>query len=85
MKRIAGTAFAVASIVALTVGGSASAHNAAHLYLPDGRCVTVGSDREAPLVGPDRVQLDLIPGPGDQYGARFAAVRSPTLYPSDCP
>ena len=75
--------------------GLASAHNAAHFFLPDGTCVNVGSNREAPIVGagnPNQSpgfnpegQLDLIPGPGDQYGARFAADHSPTLLPGPCP
>jgi hypothetical protein len=75
--------------------GLASAHNAAHFFLPDGTCVNVGSDREAPFVGAGNPhqspgfnpegQLDLSAGPGDQYGARFAADRSPTLLPGPCP
>ena len=75
--------------------GVASAHNSGHLIRPDGTCVDVGSSREAPFVGagnPNQSpgfnpagQLDLIPGPGDQYGARFAADHSPTLLPGPCP
>ena len=75
--------------------GVASAHNSGHLIRPDGTCVDVGSSKEAPLVGagnPNQSpgfnpagQLDLIPGPGDQYGARFAADHSPRLLPGPCP
>jgi hypothetical protein len=76
--------------------GFAEAHNAAHILLPDGTCLDVGSNRDAPIVGagnPNQSpgsnnlpgQLDLIPGNGDQYGARFAAERSPILLPGNCP
>ena len=95
MKR---SLLAVASAVitfALPVG-IASAHNAAHLLLPDGSCHDVGSNKDAPIVGagnPNQSpgsnnlagQLDLIPGNGDQYGARWAAERSGTLLPGNCP
>ena len=79
-------------LVALCGATTASAHNAAHVILPDGTCLNVGSGKEAPLVpeqNPNRLdstgQLDLVPGSGDQYGARFAANQSPTLLPGDCP
>jgi hypothetical protein len=79
-------------LTALWGATAASAHNAAHIILPDGTCLNVGSGKEAPLVpeqNPNRLastgQLDLVPGPGDQYGARFAANQSPTLLPGDCP
>jgi hypothetical protein len=79
-------------LLALSSATTASAHNAAHVILPDGTCLNVGSDKEAPLVpeqNPNRLdstgQLDLVPGSGDQYGARFAANESPTLLPGDCP
>ena len=76
--------------------GPAAAHNAAHFYLPDGTCHEVGSNRDAPIVGagnPNQSpgsdnlpgQLDLVPGNGDQYGARFAADHSPRLLPGNCP
>jgi hypothetical protein len=79
--------------------GLASAHNAGHLFKPDGTCVEVGSNRDAPIVGANNPninrsatttnqpnQLDLIPETdGDQYGARYAANQSPTLLPGNCP
>ena len=34
------------------------AHNAGHIFLPDGTCLEIGSFREAPIVGQDRTQLD---------------------------
>lgn len=74
----------------------ASAHNAAHIYI-DGRCLEVGSLKDAPLVGqgaPQNAlgQLDKIYDPvngidvSDQYGARWAATRGNTpLLPGNCP
>jgi len=93
------TIFAVA-VTTLAVGwlapGLASAHNAACLVLPNGTRIDVGSNRDAPIVGagnPNQSpgsnnqpgQLDLIPGNGDQYGARYAADQSPRLLPGNCP
>lgn len=84
-------------LVALVGATAASAHNAAHFYLPDGSCHQVGSDKEAPYVGagnPHQTtagQLDLLSDPrngvdlSDQYGARWAAEHSDRLLPGDCP
>lgn len=79
-------------LLALVAAPSASAHNAGHIILPDGRCLDVGSNKEAPVVAaaaPGDLptgQLDLIPGSGDQYGARFAAVQGNTrILPGECP
>ena len=82
---------------AFAVPASASAHNAGHIFL-DGRCLEVGSDKEAPIVGAgnphqtDSGQLDLIYDPRsgadvtDQYGARWAAIRGNTpILPGNCP
>jgi hypothetical protein len=57
---------AVGALVGATmlVAGPAGAHNAGHHILPDGTCRNVGSFREAPLVGPDRVPLEPGPCPG---------------------
>jgi hypothetical protein len=75
---------------------TASAHNAAHIYV-DGRCLEVGSFKDAPLVGRGAPQdalgeLDLIYDPrngvdvSDQYGARLAAIKGQTpLLPGNCP
>jgi hypothetical protein len=88
---------AVGTIAAVTVPtGIGRAHNAAHVLLPDGTCHNVGSNKDAPIVGegnPNQSpgsnnvpgQLDLIPGNGDQYGARYAADHSPQLLPGNCP
>jgi hypothetical protein len=66
---------------------AAIAHNAGHVFLPDGRCQELGSFREAPLVGQDRTQLDLIPGPQDQYGVSFVGASHLTavVLPGGCP
>lgn len=79
MRRIAMLAGLVA---ALAAAAPVSAHNAGHVVLPDGSCIDVGSGKNAPYVSPnnphvnattDPGRLDLEPGSGDQYGARFAA------------
>ena len=62
----------------------AAAHNAGCVQTGNGDWVFVGSNKPGPYVpeqnphyhaAPDADQgrLDLQPGPGDQYGARFAA------------
>lgn len=90
---------AVIPIVVFSIGAAASpvsAHNAAHILI-DGRCLAVGSGKDAPVVGQGAPQdalgeLDLIYDPksgvdvSDQYGARLAAVEGQTkLLPGDCP
>jgi hypothetical protein len=83
----------VAVVAVAAVGASsASAHNAGHITFPGGRCLEVGSNKEAPVVGEPAPgdlatgQLDLIPGSGDQYGARFAANQGNTpILPGNCP
>ncbi|WP_027483254.1 hypothetical protein [Deinococcus pimensis] len=73
-------------LLVLSSGGYA--HNAGLVRLPNGNCVTVGSEKSGPEVpesnphrntlGPadDLGRLDLIPeSRGDQYGPRFAATR----------
>lgn len=88
--RRALVALAVIALLLLTVS-STFAHNAGHIILPDGRCINVGSLKEAPFVpatNPNQNadgQLDLIPGPGDQYGARYAANQGSTpILPGEC-
>jgi hypothetical protein len=81
-------ALLVAALVAVVGAASASAHNVGHIYI-DGRCLEVGSSKEAPVVGrgaPQNAlgQLDLIYDPqngvdvSDQYGARWAAIQGNT-------
>jgi hypothetical protein len=91
------TAVLLATAVAAACGASsASAHNAGHIFI-DGRCLDVGSSKDAPLVGQGAPQnslgqLDLIYDPvsgidvTDQYGARWAANQGSTpILPSNCP
>jgi hypothetical protein len=69
---------------------AASAHNVGHIFLPDGTCQEVGSVKEAPLVGADRTQLDLVPEtanpPRDEYGTSYVGFwgRTP-IFPGRCP
>jgi hypothetical protein len=89
-------ALLVAMLLAAAGAPTASAHNAGHIYL-DGRCLEVGSSKDAPLVGQGAPQdalgeLDLIYDPkngvdlSDQYGARLAAIRGNTpILPGNCP
>jgi hypothetical protein len=92
-KRIMTVAF-LGALFMLLLAGPASAHNAAHVNLPTGVCVNVGSFESVTL--PDGAQagsivedgekhLDLIEGSGDQYGARLAAEHSPAVEPRGCP
>jgi hypothetical protein len=94
-RTIAAATIGVLASIAVPAG-LATAHNAAHLIRPDGTCLDVGSNRDAPIVGagnPNQSpgsnnqpgQLDLIPGNGDQYGARYAAEHSRRLLPGNCP
>lgn len=54
-------------------GAVASAHNRAHVILPSGQCIVVGSEKSVTL--PDGTLLDLRPEtvPADEFGAAFAA------------
>ena len=68
----------------------AAAHNLGHVTLPDGTCMEIGSAKEAPLVGPDHTQLDLIPQtsnpPFDEYGVSFVGASGNTpIRPGRCP
>lgn len=50
----------------------ASAHNRAHIILPSGDCIIVGSEKSVTL--PDGTRLDLRPEtPPDEIGTAFAA------------
>lgn len=68
----------------------AAAHNLGHVFQPDGTCVEIGSAREAPLVGKDRLQLDLVPAtpnpPRDEFGVSFVGYWGQTpILPGRCP
>src|ERR687898_1717 len=68
------------AIAATVIGGvlrlapaAASAHNRAHIVLPTGECIVVGSEKSVTL--PDGTMLDLRPEttPADEIGSAFAA------------
>ena len=72
------TAFAAGLAASLILPTAASAHNAGHFYLPSGECRNVGAGNDVALPGGAQAPsnggfLDLIPGRGDQFGARYAA------------
>jgi len=60
-------------VTALTLAAVASAHNRAHIILPSGECIIVGSEKSVTL--PDGTLLDLRPEttPADEIGTAFAA------------
>jgi hypothetical protein len=80
MKRIIVAFAGVLAVVASPI--VAGAHNAGHVFLPDGTCLLIGSFRSAPLVGQDRTQLDLIPEttnpPFDEFGVSFVGANGQT-------
>ena len=77
MKRRVYFLAAVAAAAALAVAPTASAHNRAHIVLPNGSCIIVGSEKSVQL--PDGTYLDLYPEdgpyPNDEYGTSFAALQ----------
>ena len=71
MKRRVYFLAAVAVAAAFAVAPTASAHNRAHLILPDGSCIIVGSEKSVTL--PDGTLLDLDPSvDGDNIGTSYA-------------
>jgi hypothetical protein len=66
-------AAAAASVLALMLSPAAPAHNRAHIILPNGDCLIVGSEKSVTL--PDGTMLDLRPEttPADEIGTAFAA------------
>jgi hypothetical protein len=71
MKKI-GTSLGVVAALALTPASTALAHNRAHVVLPTGACIIVGSEKSVTL--PDGTFLDLRPEtPADEIGTAFAA------------
>jgi hypothetical protein len=71
MKKISTVLLVLAT--ALTLAAAASAHNRAHIILPSGECIIVGSEKSVSL--PDGTLLDLRPEtqPADEIGTAFAA------------
>jgi len=74
MKNIRTLLLVIATAaLALTFAPLASAHNRAHVILPTGQCIVVGSEKSVTL--PDGTFLDLRPEttPADEIGTAFAA------------
>ncbi len=73
MKKV--TMLVLATALTLTLAPAGSAHNRAHVILPDGRCIIVGSEKYVTL--PDGTRLDLRPETpwwvADEFGTSFAA------------
>jgi hypothetical protein len=72
MFNVTKVAFAAAAL-ALTLTPAALAHNRAHIVLPSGECIVVGSEKSVTL--PDGTFLDLRPEttPADEIGTAYAA------------
>jgi hypothetical protein len=73
MKRITLLLVLATAALALTFAPVASAHNRAHVILPSGRCIIVGSEKSVTL--PNGTLLDLRPEtvPADEIGTAFPA------------
>jgi hypothetical protein len=67
-----------AAALALMLAPAASAHNRAHIILPTGECIIVGSEKSVTL--PDGTLLDLDPYlAGDEIGTSFAALQGGSM------
>ena len=64
---------AATAAAGLTFSSAVSAHNRAHIILPSGECIIVGSEKSVTL--PDGSLLDLRPEttPADEFGTSFSA------------
>jgi hypothetical protein len=73
MKKISPVLLVLATALLLMLAPAASAHNRAHIILPSGECIIVGSEKSVSL--PDGTLLDLRPEtqPADEIGTAFAA------------
>ena len=73
MRKITAVLLVLAAGLALMLAPAASAHNRAHIILPNGECIIVGSEKSVTL--PDGTLLDLRPEttPADEIGTAFAA------------
>ena len=84
---IKGALAAVALSLALTaVTPAAQAHNRAHLILPSGECIVVGSEKS--VIMPDGSQHDLRPETpdADEFGTSYAATEGRSrLEKGGCP
>jgi hypothetical protein len=70
---VAISAICLGAAAQVAAGTSASAHNRAHIILPTGECIVIGSEKSVLL--PDGTLLDLRPEtvPADEIGTAFAA------------
>lgn len=75
MRKLLSAIAVVAATTAMGLAFSspASAHNRAHVILPSGECIIVGSEKSVTL--PDGSLLDLYPEttPQDEIGTAYAA------------
>lgn len=74
MKRTARSLVLLATVaITLALAPVAAAHNRAHVILPSGKCIIVGSEKSVTM--PDGTLLDLRPetSPADEFGTSFAA------------
>ena len=88
MKKLmaAVAAFGMAAAVEVSFSTAAFGHNRAHVILPSGECIIVGSEKSVTL--PDGTLLDLRPEttPADEIGTAFAADEgSSRLEKGPCP
>jgi hypothetical protein len=68
-----GTTLAVLAALALTPASAALAHNRAHIVLPTGTCMIVGSEKSVTLPGGTLLDLRPETTPADEFGTAFAA------------
>jgi hypothetical protein len=73
--KVSALVLVLATALGLMLASAASAHNRAHVILPSGECMIVGSVKSVPL--PDGTLLDLRPETpwtvADEIGTAFAA------------
>lgn len=84
--RSAAVVLAATAAIGLTSSSTAGAHNRAHIILPSGECIIVGSEKSVML--PDGSLLDLRPEttPQDEIGTAFVAAEgNPRVLLGPCP
>lgn len=73
MKRRVSLLAATALAALLAFPAVASAHNRAHIILPTGECIIVGSEKSVTLPSGDLLDLRPETVPADEIGTAFAA------------
>ena len=86
--KVSTAVLVLATALALMLASTASAYNRAHIILPNGECIVVGSEKSVPL--PDGTLQDLRPETpwqiADEYGTSFAAEQGNSrLLKGPCP